>query len=333
MTGVSNMVEVKGVIQYTMKVSPKVSVIMNCLNCGRYLCEAIDSVYAQTYKDWEIIFWDNASIDNSAEIVKSYDDRLKYFRGDKTVPLYAARNLALKQAKGEYIAFLDCDDLWLSTKLEKQLKLFSREKVGLVFCNTFFMNQKTGNERVLYNKKPLTGMIFRQLLSNYFLSLQTVLIRRKCLDRLTEWFDDRFDMVGDVDLFTRIAFDWELDYVDDPLAKWRIHGDNMTFKKMGLFGKELLMMLDKYKRLYSNFQNNYKEEIKNIKARAAYYEAVEEWKTGNGNKSRKIILPHIANNPKFLIVYLISVLPYKKYANILRFVGRYVLTKLIFLQG
>ena len=113
---------------------PTVSVIMNCFNGEKYLREAIDSVYAQTYKNWEIIFWDNASTDNSAEIAKSYDEKLRYFRGEKTVPLYAARNLALKQAKGKYIAFLDCDDYWLPQKLERQVEIFeSDKKIGLVY--------------------------------------------------------------------------------------------------------------------------------------------------------------------------------------------------------
>jgi len=67
-----------------------VSVIMNCLNYSKYLREAIDSVYVQTYKDWEIIFWDNASTDNSAEIARSYDRRLRYFRS-KVFAVYPER--------------------------------------------------------------------------------------------------------------------------------------------------------------------------------------------------------------------------------------------------
>jgi glycosyltransferase involved in cell wall biosynthesis len=96
-----------------------------------YLREAIDSVYAQTYKDWEIIFWDNASSDNSGEIAKSYDSRLKYFRGNKTNPLYAVRNCALKKASGKYIAFLDCDDIWLPKKLYLQMAAFEKKLSAL----------------------------------------------------------------------------------------------------------------------------------------------------------------------------------------------------------
>jgi len=92
---------------------PRVSVIMNCLNGEKYLREAIESAYAQTYKNWEIIFWDNASTDKSAEIAKSFDEKIRYFRSDENYCVGKVRNLALAQAKGEFIAFLDCDDTWL----------------------------------------------------------------------------------------------------------------------------------------------------------------------------------------------------------------------------
>ena len=86
---------------------PLVSVIMNCLNCEQYLRDAIDSVYAQTYDNWEIIFWDNGSCDKSGEIAKSYDSKLKYFKTEETSILGTARVLAVEQANGEYFAFLD----------------------------------------------------------------------------------------------------------------------------------------------------------------------------------------------------------------------------------
>ena len=101
--------------------SPAVSVIMNCLNAEPYLREAIDSVVAQTYPDWEIIFWDNASRDASGAIAKSYGERVRYFRGETTVPLGEARNLAIAEAKGRYLAILDCDDVWLPEKDRKSV--------------------------------------------------------------------------------------------------------------------------------------------------------------------------------------------------------------------
>ena len=97
---------------------PLVSVIMNCYNGEKYLKEAIDSVCAQTYENWEIIFWDNQSADQSAKIFQSYNDpRLKYHYAPIHTFLYEARNNAIEKARGEFIAFLDVDDWWYSEKL------------------------------------------------------------------------------------------------------------------------------------------------------------------------------------------------------------------------
>ena len=118
-----------------MNNKPLVSVIMNCLNCEQYLNEAIDSVYAQTYENWEIIFWDNDSCDNSKNIAKSYDSRLKYFSSDETCILGKARTMAVQEARGEYLAFLDCDDIWFKDKLKNQMRFFfeGEENLGLVY--------------------------------------------------------------------------------------------------------------------------------------------------------------------------------------------------------
>jgi glycosyltransferase involved in cell wall biosynthesis len=100
-----------------MNDAPLVSVIMNCYNSDRYLKEAIQSVIDQTYQNWEIVFWDNRSTDQSAIIVTSFNDsRIKYFLADEHTGLGKARNAALAKSTGEYVSFLDCDDIWFSDK-------------------------------------------------------------------------------------------------------------------------------------------------------------------------------------------------------------------------
>ena len=85
---------------------------MNCHNGEKFLSESLSSILNQTYNNWEIIFFDNASNDKSREILKNYNDkRIKYFKNNKLVDLYKARNLAVDQCSGEYISFLDTDDL------------------------------------------------------------------------------------------------------------------------------------------------------------------------------------------------------------------------------
>ena len=101
-----------------MSKSPLVSVIMNCYNGEKYLTEALSSLLIQNYGNWELIFWDNLSTDNSKKIFKSFNEkRFKYFLADKHTVLYEARNLAIKKTSGDYIAFLDTDDIWSKDKL------------------------------------------------------------------------------------------------------------------------------------------------------------------------------------------------------------------------
>jgi len=104
-----------------------VSIITPTYNCGKYIAETIESVLAQTYTNWEMIIVDDCSTDNTKEIVESYkDERIKYFCNDKNSGAAISRNKALREANGEWIAFLDSDDLWLPEKLEHQLAFMKK---------------------------------------------------------------------------------------------------------------------------------------------------------------------------------------------------------------
>ena len=135
-----------------------VSVITNCFNGDKYLHKALNSVVAQTYKNWEIIFWDNQSVDKSAEIFKSYKDvRFKYYYAPKhSKILYEAKNYALAKAKGDFFAFLDVDDWWLPNKLEKQISLFNDPEVGVVYGNFYNFYEKQ-NKTKIFKKKNFTN--------------------------------------------------------------------------------------------------------------------------------------------------------------------------------
>ena len=116
---------------------------MNCFNGELFLKDSIESVINQTYENWELIFWDNRSKDKSAEIFKSYKDkRLKYFYADEHVSLYKARNLAIDQSKGDFISFIDTDDLWNKSKLELQMPYFKDLKVGVVYSNLWIFKKE-----------------------------------------------------------------------------------------------------------------------------------------------------------------------------------------------
>ena len=134
---------------------PLVSVIMNCHNGEKYLNESIKSVLDQTYKNWEVIFFDNNSKDKSSVLLKKYKDkRIKYYKSTKFYNLYKARNLAIKKSKGELISFLDVDDWWIKNKIKKQVNIFLKNKnIDVIFSNLFLYYQKEKKKNNLYKKK------------------------------------------------------------------------------------------------------------------------------------------------------------------------------------
>lgn len=124
-----------------------VSIIMPSWNTENYIAESIQSVINQTYENWELIIVDDCSTDNTDEVVKAFDDqRIKYLKNEKNSGAALTRNRALKEAKGEWIAFLDSDDLWVPKKLEHQIN-FMKEKG----CNLSF----TEYEKIDEESKPL----------------------------------------------------------------------------------------------------------------------------------------------------------------------------------
>ena len=215
-----------------LKSEPLVSVLMNCFNGEKYLNEAIDSVLAQTYQNWEIIFWDNQSTDRSAEIFKNYNDpRLKYHFAPRHTLLYEARNCALEKAGGEFIAFLDVDDWWLPKKLEKQVPLFLDPEVGMV-CGNYWVVSERKNRRWKSLKRPApTGWVLNDLLGLYFVGLLTLVVRRSALASLDYPCNPQYHKIGDLDLVARLATQWKLDCEQEPVGFYRAHDSNASLKQ------------------------------------------------------------------------------------------------------
>lgn len=295
---------------------PKVSIIMNCLNRQDRLREAVDSIYAQTFQDWEIIFWDNASTDNSgAEAQRGRDARLRYFRGERTVPLGAARNLALKQARGEYIAFLDTDDIWFPQKLEKQLPLFDDPEVALVFSNAIVyrtnINKRT--EHFPSHQRLEKGKGFSYLFEHYshMLNMQTIVIRSSVLAEVGQWFEEDYQICTDFDFFLRVAYRWKYDFVYEPLVEYRVH-DKATMVTMNHhLPAELEKTIQKFKKLFPKF------EKANAPIIAQYEKTVDllwgkyYWTQGDGARAREYYGTRLWSSAKVPLFYVATFLPYK----------------------
>lgn len=234
---------------------PLVSVIMNCYNSDKYLREAIDSVLEQTYQNWEIIFWDNQSTDRSAEIVKSYDDeRIKYFYAHEHTLLGEARNLAVKKANGEWIGFLDCDDLWYSNKLEIQIQNVSND-IGIIYSRMEFLIEETGiqtnmgksiSKKIYPKRKTLPiGEIFDKLLFECFIPLPSVLIRSELFNQVGG-IDGSLKVAEDYDIFLKIAKISKVKAIDNVLCKYRVHENNLSHKNIDKTFEESIKLVKGY---------------------------------------------------------------------------------------
>ncbi|MFL2889558.1 MAG: glycosyltransferase family 2 protein [Pelagibacteraceae bacterium] len=219
---------------------PLVSVIMNCYNGEKFLEKAVRSVLNQKYKNWELIFFDNRSYDNSKKIflnISKKDKRLKYFKSKKFVSLSEARNIAIKKSKGEFIAFLDVDDYWRSVKLKKQIKVLNENKhYSLIYSNCYILKDN-GKKEIFAKKKLPQGNITKELLHNYKIGILTTIVRSKILKKFL--FNKKYQIIGDFDLFIKISSKFKIASIQEPLAFYRMHGSNFSRKKINLMINEL----------------------------------------------------------------------------------------------
>ena len=288
---------------------PLVSVIMNCFNGEEYLRDAIDSVISQTYNNWELIFWDNQSKDKSLEIFKSYKDkRLKYFWANQHTSLYKARNLAIEKSKGDYIAFLDTDDLWEKDKLELQMNLFNNPEVGVVYTNAWIIKKNIKNKKIHEKRKLPQGYIYDNLTKHYNIGIVTTIIRKKYYEKLNNKFDERFSIIGDFDLFLRLSKICKFESIQKPVASYRLHGKNLSILNKELEIEESELWLNENK---SNLEE---VQINNIKRKVYYQKFINCKIAGQYKECIKILFNSNINlfNIKNLIVFFTPIFILKK---------------------
>lgn len=217
-----------------MTEKPLVSVIINCYNGEKYLREAIDSVMAQTYENWELVFWDNQSTDSTREIVESYSDsRIHYFYAPEHTPLGEARNLAVEKANGEYINFLDADDVWSSNKLKEQVKLIIPGKVELVYTPFWLLLEGDVDQHMLkvffelymlQNKKDAD---YKILLKHNYIVFSSVLVRKELYVRIGG-INNAFKQFEDYELLLKCSLLSKFASASLAYTRYRIHGSNSS---------------------------------------------------------------------------------------------------------
>jgi glycosyltransferase involved in cell wall biosynthesis len=209
---------------------PRVSVIIPTYNQASYLPEAIRSVLGQTFQDFEIIVVNDGSTDNtSQEMVNFSDPRIRYFSQENRGPS-AARNTGILASVGEYIAFLDSDDVWLPRKLELQVELLdSKPEAALVYSDACLFDDRTGavTGKFLDGKRVFSGKVLKHLLSVQFIKTSTVVVRRGVFETVGR-FDESMREVQDREMWLRIAHQFNIEGTDIPLVMVRAHETNVS---------------------------------------------------------------------------------------------------------
>jgi Glycosyltransferases, probably involved in cell wall biogenesis len=207
---------------------PSVSVIIATYNYGQYLAEALDSVLAQTYHDYEIVVVDDGSTDNTADVLLPYLSKpnVRYQRTDH-VGQPAAKNIGIRQARGKYIAFLDADDRWLPQKLEKQIARFEADaEVGLVFTRRYWIDEH-GSRLPLRSLTLYRGFVLPEIFRNNFVCFSSSMVRRDVLEDVG-MFDESIPLAIDYELWLRVASKHHFDYVDERLVEYRTGHANLS---------------------------------------------------------------------------------------------------------
>ena len=302
------------------KKMPFVSVIMNCHNGEEFLREAIDSVYLQTYSNWEIIFFDNASNDSSKKIVNSYNKKIKYYYVEKKIPLGDARNQAILKANGVYISFLDCDDKYFSNKLLMQVVEMQRHNANMCYGSAKYINNFSdviGRRKV----KDNVGKLLPKLLINYNINMQTVMIEKSFLSSFNLNFDRSLSFSPDYDLFMEIALIGKTISLKNYLSSYRLHAQSLSLKSQHLVCYEGLYTLDRLKLKYRDSSEKYSLAFRYARSVFKIQEAITYLQNNNSDMAKKVLIEEFIVNPKTLILLLLLSLNISS-RNILKIIGR-----------
>jgi len=205
---------------------PKVSVIIPAYNAMRYLPETVESLLGQTFKDFEALIINDGSTDNIEEWFSKIQDSRLQLISQVNQGQAKARNVGMQCAKGEYIAFLDADDLWVPTKLEKQVNMLDfNPEAGVVYTWVSGIDSN-GVLRGRILKNLAEGQVWRALIQHNILECgSTPLLRRVCFEQVGV-FDERLPPCEDLDLWLRIAREYDFLVVKEALTYYRQHASS-----------------------------------------------------------------------------------------------------------
>jgi glycosyltransferase involved in cell wall biosynthesis len=251
---------------------PKVSVITAAYNHVQFVRQAVESVLNQTYRDFEYIVVDDGSSDGTAEVLKSFGDRIHYIRKENK-GVASARNHGIRKSSGDYIAILDSDDAWMPNKLERQMPTFEeRPETAVVYSQACIIDaagKRNSDDLLGEPLNPETA--FDDLLRHDPIPVLTAIVKRKCIDELGG-FTEPLTAISDWDLWVRISTRWPIAFIPEPLAFYRIHGRNsyITLNNSGQVNRQHLLMLRDTTNALSGNRFEIKSKKERLEATFAY---------------------------------------------------------------
>lgn len=233
---------------------PKVSIIIPCYNASATIWETLDSLYEQTFKNFEIVIVNDGSTDESASIIECYTNKfnrrlnlITQTNQGQTV----AKNVGIRNSSGQFIAFLDSDDIWAPEKLECQAFLMqSNLDMGLSYTNAYKINEMGVKTDTITASPLYRENCFDRLLLRNNIVASSVMIRREMIDQVG-FFDESLEACENWDLWIRIAKVAPIDFIDRPLTLYRVHSGNMS-KNLDKMYRSRLKLIDKH----LPYQNN-----------------------------------------------------------------------------
>ena len=250
---------------------PTFSVIMTCLNGEKFLRQAIDSLFKQTFQDWELIFFDSGSTDKSVEIAASYGNKVKIFTIQAPIPLGAARQEAVDKAEGDFLAFLDVDDAWLPEKLEIQYEIMKAGEYDICYGGVICIDQ---DNKTLYKEMPMhkSGVIFEQLLTQVEGSWCTYVINRARLLSKGTKFNPELRCSSEEDMvLSFLATNGKGAVINKVIAYYRVNQSSVTTNNKDRLEFERFETLKRLQSENHGIRKEFRDAFNEAEARGYYY--------------------------------------------------------------
>ncbi|MBI4353713.1 MAG: glycosyltransferase family 2 protein [Candidatus Omnitrophica bacterium] len=304
-----------------MTMTPHVSINLCCYNSARFLEETLQSVFVQTYTDWELVIVDDASTDGTDAVIQRHiaaGRPIVYHRAPRNMGEGAARDLALRLSRGTLIAFIDHDDVWVPHKLARQVPRFERDpRLGIVYSDCLNLWGNGHLFRQFQKLKPASGEAYRYLLRQFAISIQTAVVHRRVLEGEAVGFDPRFQMLSDMDFFLRIAYRWWVDVVNEPLVCVRMHQQSLTHTRPDRMPVEMRMVLQKQRDLIPDFDRTFAGEAARFEFGIARLEARLAWARGRRREAMEGLRPYRWRYVEaFRDRWLMQCVPYASYQQV-----------------